>query len=46
VTELDNDDVVGLYGFDDLIEAAFARVGARAAAAYGLVDDGDGERVG
>jgi hypothetical protein len=45
VTELDDDDVVGLYQFDDLVEAALTRVGARAAAANGLVDDGDRERV-
>ena len=44
--ELDDHDVVGLHGVDDLVEAAFARVGARGAAADGFVDDGKGEGVG
>lgn len=44
--EFDDDDVVGLHEVDDLVEAAFARVGAGASAADGFVDDGEGEGVG
>jgi hypothetical protein len=42
VSEFDDDDVVGLYEVDDLVEATFAGVGARATATDGLVDDGEG----
>jgi hypothetical protein len=45
VPEFDNYDVVGLHGFDDFVEAAFAGEGAGTAAADGFVDDGQGERV-
>jgi hypothetical protein len=46
VAELDDDDVVGLHGVDDFVEAAFTRIGARAAPANGFVDDVEGEGVG
>ena len=46
VSEFDDDDVVGLDGFDDGVEAAFDCEGARGAAAEGLVAYGEGERVG
>jgi hypothetical protein len=29
MSEFDDDDVVGLHGFDDFVEAAFAGEGAR-----------------
>lgn len=46
MSELDDHDVVGLHGVDDLVEAAFAGVGARGAAADGFVDDVEGQGVG
>jgi hypothetical protein len=46
VSEFHDDDIVGLYEVDNLVEAAFDGVGARTAAANGFVDDGQGERVG
>lgn len=44
--KFDDDDVVGLNEVYDFGEAAFARVGAGGSAPDGLVDDGEGERVG
>jgi hypothetical protein len=41
VPEFNDDYVVGFYEIDDFIKAAFACVGAGAAAADGLVDNGE-----
>jgi hypothetical protein len=46
VPEFDDDDVVGLDGVDDGLEAAFDCEGAGGAAAEGLVAYGEGEGVG
>jgi hypothetical protein len=46
VAEFYDDDVVGLNSFYDLVETAFDCEGARAAAADGFVEDGEGEGVG
>ena len=43
MAKLDNDDVVGFDCVDDVGEAALDGVGARAAAADGLVDNGCGQ---
>ena len=40
MAELDDDDVIRFDEVDDFFEAAFAGVGAGAAAADGFVDDG------
>lgn len=45
VPEFDDHDVVGGDGLDDVVEAAFDGEGARAAAADGFVDDGEGDRI-
>jgi hypothetical protein len=45
VPELDDDNIVSFYGFDDLVETAFTRVGTRTATANGFVDYREGERV-
>lgn len=46
MSELDDDNVVGLHDFDDLVKAAFTGVEAGATATDGFVDDGEGEGVG
>lgn len=43
--KLDDDDVVGLDGVDNVGEATFDGVGARAAATNSLVDDSCSQRV-
>lgn len=45
MSELDDDDVVGLDSVDNVGEAAFDGVGARAATADSLVDDSRSQRV-
>jgi len=46
VPEFDDHNVVGLHGFDDLVEAALDRVGTCAAPSDGFVDYRQAERVG
>jgi hypothetical protein len=45
VAKLHDDDIVWFYEVDNLVEAAFYRVGTGAAATDGLVDYREGERV-